>query len=615
LSNIKRLDNFTINQIAAGEVVDRPASVVKELVENSIDAQASAITVEIENGGLVYIRVTDNGTGMDHTDAIVSFERHATSKITSAADLGAIYSLGFRGEALASIAAVSQVEMVTRERDSLSGCRILNNGGSIIENNEAGCPEGTTIVVRNLFYNTPARLKFVKSVSSETKAVSELVAKYILARPDISFRFINNGSTVYHSPGNGNLLSAIYTVYGKSIKDELIYIDKHDSKLELSLNGYIGKPSLSRTNRNHQSFFVNGRYIKSRMLSSCIESAAAGVTMINHFPWAVLNITISPGDIDVNIHPSKTEIRFNREEEVYEQIFSWIKGAIEEKPYIPQIGGQALLAREVEGRSYTGPCTTEDHNIHIQKLEAVPVVDIKTVPAVSEEAAGMEIMGNESEGIAKNDIIGKNGIIEQLNVNTNDIYDFTGMKVIGIAFDTYILLEMRNQIYIIDQHAAHERLIYERLKESIHKREILSQQLVPAFILEVTHDEYLYINDNLGVFTDAGFELEPFGRNSFAVRGVPVLLKEANIRELFNEIIDKSSLRAGNDDRILQQDVIIKTACKKAIKANDRLSDAEIRKLVEDISLGRIPMHCPHGRPIMITLNQYDLEKKFKRVQ
>ncbi len=615
MSIIKRLDNFTINQIAAGEVVERPASVVKELIENSIDAQASAITIEIENGGLKYIRVTDNGTGMDHTDALVSFERHATSKISGAADLGSICSLGFRGEALASIAAVSQVEMVTRERDALSGCRILNHGGSIIENHETGCPEGTTVIVRNLFYNTPARLKFVKSINSETKAVSELIAKYILARPDVSFRFINNGNTIYHSPGNGSLLSAIYTVYGKSIKDELIYIDQHAPELGLSVTGYIGKPSLSRTNRNHQSFFVNGRYIKSRMLSACIESATAGITMINHFPWAVLNLTIYPGDIDVNIHPSKTEIRFNREREVYDQIFDWVKGAIEDKPYIPKIGEQDLLDRKVEEKYYPKSDMAEDYHADMHRTEAARVIERKNAPAVSEAAVSIEIAGNETIIDSTEGIPNQNGIIEQLDVNTNDVYDFSGMKIIGSAFDTYILLELRDQVYIIDQHAAHERLIYERLKDSIRDRKTVSQQLVPAFILEVTHDEYLYINDNIEVFTNAGFELEPFGRNSFAVRGVPILLKDANIREVFNEILDNISLKGGGTDRLLQQDVIIKTACKKAIKANDRLSDVEIRKLVEDISLGRIPMNCPHGRPIMITLTRYELEKKFKRIQ
>lgn len=590
---IQKLDNKTINQIAAGEVVERPSSIVKELVENSIDADARAITIEIKNGGISLIRVTDNGIGMDREDAETAFHRHATSKISSVDDLNHIQTLGFRGEALASIAAVTQMELLTRQKGTISGCQIINHGGQFVKISEVGCPEGTTILARNLFYNTPARLKFLKSARSETAAISDLLAKLILANPHISIRYINNERTIYHSPGNENLLDAIISVYGKDIKDQLVMINSNTEN-DLSISGYVGKPSLNRANRTHQSFYVNGRYVYSNLLSKCLEEALKEQTMINQFPWCVLNIRLPAQEVDVNVHPSKTRIRFRNPEKISKFLTDRIVGAIVKHPYIPEVFPSLEYKEKLPPKIEVN----EEKNMR----DAVSEIE------QSKPAKHVHIKREFQEEMFPDP--GMDGI---KNDNTIDVYNFMKLNIIGSAFSTFILVESDTQLYIIDQHAAHERLIYEQLRESIYKQQVVSQQLLPPYLLEMTHDEFIAIMDNLESFRAVGFEIEPFGGKAFLIRGIPVILKEANIHELFNELMDGADKI--NQKIMLQQEDIIKMSCKKAVKTHDRLSQQEIRDLLKELDLNSFPPTCPHGRPIMISMSRYELEKRFKRIQ
>lgn len=632
---IHRLDNITINQIAAGEVVERPSSIVKELVENSIDANATAITVEIENGGTSLIRVTDNGIGMDREDAEASFQRHATSKIESASDLITINTLGFRGEALASIAAVTQVEMLTRPRGSISGSHIVYHGGRMIRASDAGCPEGTTIMARNLFYNTPARLKFLKSSRSETAAISELLAKLILANPSISIKYISNGKTIYHSSGDGKLLSSILCIYGKDIKNELILIEDDFSE-DTSIYGYVGKPTLSRTNRTHQTFFVNGRYVRSQLLSQGIEEALKDWTMINHFPWCVLNIQISPHEVDVNVHPSKTEIRFQNPKAVMEALTNNIKSRTEKDQYIPAVFPSNSAIHNKTSNPEKGEQQTYqqvhyfDNQEPLSKISSIENIEISNYEDTATTSNACKITGKEklpelreqtsSKTVYIQNQSNENNLIydrmnEEESANTINTSDLKKWNVIGAAFSTFILVESDTHLFIVDQHAAHERLIYEQLKESVLKQDVISQQLSPPYILEVTHDEFIYITDNVENFKSVGFDIEPFGGKSFIIRGVPVVLKDVSIQELFHALLDLSSNRFGQERLALQDEDIIMMACKQAVKANDKLSEQEIRSLLKDMDQNNIPLTCPHGRPILISMSRYELEKKFKRIQ
>ncbi|HHY82807.1 MAG TPA: DNA mismatch repair endonuclease MutL [Clostridiales bacterium] len=625
---IRKLDNYTINQIAAGEVVERPASIVKELMENSIDADATAITVEIENGGISLIRVTDNGIGMEQDDAEISFQRHATSKIASAADLNQIHTLGFRGEALASIAAVTQVEMITRKRDSVSGCHIVNHGGKILSINETGCPEGTTILVRNLFFNTPARLKFLRSPRSETAAISEMLAKLILANPHISIKYISNGKTVYHSPGNGNLLNAIFSVYGREVNNELISIDAKPEN-DIAISGFIGKPSMSRTNRSHQTFFVNGRYIKSNLLSQSVEEALKDHTMINHFPWCVFNIRLPANEVDVNVHPSKTEVRFRDPNRIYNLLMVSVREAAENKPYIPSAFSVNAKSENESKQGETAEFSRENKPVRdsrpiFQPEQTEPVNNIssgiQSSIFIKEDYPSPLEQGESSKSVhikrdIQDNLFPDSGMNDEKDDNTIIAYDFMKMNIIGTAFSTYILVESDNRLYFIDQHAAHERLIYEKLKESVKNHQVLSQQLLPPYVIEVTHDEFIIMSDNIDSFKAVGFDMEPFGGKSFIIRGIPVLIKENDIRQMFRELLDLRNSISGQERLVLQEEDIIKMSCKKAVKAHDKLSQQEVRSLLQDLGQRKVPLTCPHGRPILVSLSKYELEKKFKRIQ
>lgn len=617
MASIVRLDDITINQIAAGEVVERPASVVKELTENAIDAGSTAVTIEIAEGGLERIRITDNGCGMDDRDALLSFERHATSKIRQSSDLTQVLSLGFRGEALASIAAVSKVEMLTRTRGSVTGFRILNQGGEIRLAQAAGCPEGTTLLVSNLFFNMPARLKFLKSVRSEASAVSDLAAKMILAHPEISFKYIHQGKIVYHAAGTGDLKDAIFSIYGRAVRNSLLPLDAVDETQNLRLWGQLGSPALARSNRNHQSFFVNGRYIRSPFLSDILEEAFKERITLHQHPWAVIHMEIPPQEIDINVHPAKTEIRFKQEAAIRPKLLRWMQEAADRKPYISNTAPAQPASPMNHAQNEYVPEPTEQRSLFIRPSVAIPQDDR---PAETTLAAGQKSHASEAPIVyIKSKETGKNldnsGMKDDNHDNTIEALEVLEGRVIGQAFSTYIFVQGAETLYIIDQHAAHERLLYERYKALIDAGGILSQQLLPPVVLEVTHSEFILIQDHLTLFQRTGFELEPFGGAAYLVRGVPMLLKDVPVQSFFNRLTDAVQKGGRTAHSALLEADIIKLSCKTAVKAGDRLSDPEILKLLQDIQAGDIPFTCPHGRPILISMSRYELEKRFMRIQ
>ncbi len=608
LEKVHLLDEYTINQIAAGEIIENPASIIKELVENSMDADSSAITVEIKEGGKKFIRVTDNGIGMTGEDAKLSLLRHATSKISDSNDLEMISTLGFRGEALASIAAVTQFEMLTRARENISGTHIVNHGGKMIDVKEVGCPEGTTIIVQNLFYNTPARLKFLKSTRAESAKISDIISKLIMANPDVSIKYINNEKTIYHSPGNGKLLSAIMTIYGTDICDNILELTDKDTNNKTLIEGYIGKPLLTRANRIHQSFFVNGRYVdRSDILTKALEDAYKGYITVNSYPWAIISITMPAHLIDVNIHPAKTEIRFKDEKFIYETVFKTVKKSLESEEYIPNIQPSRNEDMSEESNSQLSYIVVDDVPSEIidkpyddhsdrrdRKSEHTNYQERKTVHIVEENI--------------------DNGRINSQDV-VHNIANRVPYRLIGTLFSTYILLEGEDSLYIIDQHAAHERILYEKFKNARLDGEIAVQIVNPPIVVDVTHNEKNILVSSLNTFLKLGFDIEFFGGNTFIIRGIPAFLEGANIKELFFDILDTVVDENPTHPYIIEENNIISSACKKAIKAHDMLSDSEIRALfaqLENMDIKQLT--CPHGRPIMIKLTRYELEKYFKRI-
>lgn len=584
---IRVLDSFLINQIAAGEVIERPFSVVKELVENSIDANSTSIVVEVKEGGLSYIRVTDNGDGMDESDSKLSFERHATSKITSGRDLERVISLGFRGEALASIAAVSQIEMFSCFKEAEMGTHILNHGGNIISKKGYGCSKGTSIIVRNLFYNVPARFKFLKSTRTEASAIAELMSRLILSRPQISFKYIYDDKSVFSSPGDGNLISAITGVYGAHIKNEIIKIQKDDKSICISLYGFIGKASIARKNRNHQTFFVNGRYVKTYMLSNCVGEAYKSFLTVNHFPWAVLYLSIPPEMIDVNVHPAKTQVRFKDERQVYHTLLKWVKEVLETNTTFNTSNDEALLMQESSPMPKAGLPVLYDY------------------PFSSDEK------------------VAENKAYEQLTVKHSDFYETASqvnpevnalkdVRLIGSAFNTYVIAQGEDVIYLIDQHAAHERMLFEKYKDDLAFKKTNVQFLLSPLIIEIEEREQSYLDELLTAMKKSGFDIEMFDLRSVAVRGIPSILSRVDVIDFFKDLLDVMHLNpyADNDLRLEQ---IVRLACKKAVKANKPLSNMEMLYVLDSIIKKRIPSTCPHGRPITITISKNELESRFKR--
>ena len=652
MAEIKVLDQQTINQIAAGEVIERPASVVKELVENAVDAGASAVTVEIKDGGISFIRVTDNGCGIPKGQVPVAFLRHSTSKIRSALDLMTVSSLGFRGEALSSIAAVGQVELVTRVTGALTGTRYMIWGGEEKSIEEIGAPEGTTFLVRNLFYNTPARKKFLKTAQTEAGYVSVLLERMALSRPDISFRLIVNNQTKLHSAGNHKVKDLLYQLYGREITSNLLPVTAEGELLKIS--GFIGKPILSRGNRNYQHYFINGRYVRSSIVSKAIEDAYQGKLMQHKYPFTVLYLTIDPNLIDVNVHPTKMELRFSDNEQVYKEVFATVQAGFSGKELIPQVTvGKDEPAKDVLPKKET---LTEQkkqdtaQSVNRPKIASITPAQIqKTVraPEPFEYNRRAQMMVRETGGYETETVVApkqsKDNIRvnvapkttyeshkptvnepiqeakkpEQLNLFEEKILTQTARmkyRFIGQLFDTYWLIQFGNEFLIMDQHAAHEKILFERMMKKLKSRqEIFSQSMNPPAIITLSAVEEDILNRHMTEFKHAGYEIEPFGGKEYALYGVPADLPKINGEEFFRELIDRLG-ENGVSDSTLILETIASMSCKAAVKGNHMMSLPEAEKLVDELMTLENPYSCPHGRPTIIRISKAELEKKFNRI-
>ncbi|MDO4311868.1 MAG: DNA mismatch repair endonuclease MutL [Eubacteriales bacterium] len=628
MSRIQVLDPITIDKIAAGEVIERPASIVKELVENAIDAGATAVVVEIKDGGISFIRITDNGCGIEKEDVPNAFLRHSTSKIRSVDDLAHIQSLGFRGEALSSIAAVSQVEMITKPREVSYGITYRIEGGREIAMDETGAPDGTTFLIRQLFYNTPARRKFLRTPMTEASHVADLVTRLALSHPEISFQFINNGQSKIHTSGNGNLKDVIYHIYGRDIAGHLLKVDL--TRGNLSLSGYIGEPIVSRGNRNFENYFINGRYIRSNIISKAIEDAYKDFTMQHKYPFTSLHMTIDGALLDINVHPTKMEVRFGNQQEIYNFICEGVLRSLRREELIPHVEAPdpPKIAETNFDSSIREPQETRKQSTLQNKQSAVGKRDLdyfmeKMKERVTAYHSSQNITAVQTPSQKKKqaDCLKEESVPyrpKQLDLFEERLLDKRSVKehkIIGQLFDTYWLVEFHENLYIIDQHAAHERVLYEQTLQGMKTREYTSQNISPPIILELSMKEAELLNTYMDQFTRIGFEIDNFGPETYAVCAVPDNLFGVARKELLMEMIDSLS------DEIytgLTQDVIdekiASMSCKAAVKGNMRLSVSEADALIGELLKLENPYHCPHGRPVIISMTKRELEKKFKRI-
>lgn len=630
---IHLLTQNTIDKIAAGEVVERPLSVVKELTENAIDAGAAAITVEIKDGGISLIRVTDNGCGIEKEQVKKAFLRHATSKITSIEDLDYVKSLGFRGEALSSIAAVAQVEVITKIKEDLTGVRYQIAGGYEEDLEEAGAPDGTTFLVRNLFFNTPVRKKFLKQPQTEGSYVADMMEHLALSRPDIAIKFIQNGQIKFHTSGNGNLKEVIYRIYGKDVTDALLPFTYEDNGL--SISGFLGKPELNRSNRNFETYFVNGRYVRNDILTKAVEEGYRAYLMQHKFPFFVLHFTMEPDMLDVNVHPAKMEIRLIRGSEIYDQISKAVAAKLGERELIPDI---KLTEEKKEPKPI--PKTPEPFEVRRSAIVMEERGEYKTAAATKElpkepkagdllqKIAQNRVIGSQSavniagnEGIHANVIKAKDHILvekpSQLNLFEENFLTREAKneyRILGQIFDTYWLVAFKDKLFIVDQHAAHEKVKYERLVKELEEKKISSQMLNPPVILTLSGKEEALVLEYRSYFKELGFEIEDFGGNSVAVRSMPVDLYGCDEKELFTDILDELSENEakGTPEVILHK--LASMACKSAVKGNSKLDEKEVETLLEELLTLDNPYRCPHGRPTIISMSKYEIEKKFKRI-
>lgn len=615
-NQIQILDQQTIDKIAAGEVIERPASIVKELVENAIDAGATAVTVEIRDGGISFIRITDNGTGIRSNQVPLAFLRHATSKIRKVEDLLGVSSLGFRGEALSSIAAVCQVELITKTGDQLTGVRYLIEGGKEKSLEEIGAPNGTTFLVRNLFYNTPARKKFLKTPQTEAGYISDLMERIALSHPEISFQFINHNQTRMHTSGNHNLKDIIYHVYGRDIAANLLEVRNETDMVKIT--GYIGKPVISRGNRNYENYFVNGRYIKSNILSKAIEDAYDTFMMKHKYPFTALHFNIDGGLLDINVHPTKMELRFSDNETMYQLVYDTVREALTHKEMIPRVSvsdqkeerAEKVRQQKEEKKYLTGKTIPEPFEVRRREADSIKRTTIESLPQEVRETASY---GSEPEAGKQ-----EKPVPEQLSLFEDKLLSGENVKehrIIGQLFDTYWLVEFRDQLFIIDQHAAHEKVLYERTMKTLKDRSYTSQNLNPPVILSLSLGEEALLKKYINHFTQIGFEIEEFGGKEYALRAVPDNLFGISQEGLFLEMLD--SLGGGQEETIKAESIhekIASMSCKAAVKGNHRMSVAEIHALIDELLTLDNPYHCPHGRPTIISMSKYDMERKFKRI-
>lgn len=631
---IRVLDPSVVGRIAAGEVVERPASVAKELIENAIDAGATAVTVDIKNGGIDSLRVTDNGCGIAPSQVALAFENHATSKLKTAEQLDDIRTLGFRGEALPSIAAVSHVEMTTREKGAASGVRLKIDGGVKKPVEEAGCPEGTTVVVRDLFYNVPVRRTFLKKPNYEGALVNDLAARMILGNSGVSFRFINNGKQVYHSFGDGSLKHALFAVYGAETAEKSVMVDASCGGMRIF--GSIGVGDLAKATRAHQCFYINGRTVRCGLLTQVLEQVCKGRVTIGTYPMCALTMTLPPTGVDVNVHPNKLEVRFRDEisvrlaaENILSQAFSGEKVLDFEKKPAPEVTRQVIVTREVPPPEEAPPTPREipvpRAKLELREGEApLPLpAQPQKAPAVPERGLDQAVRRAEEarqqwETLENRVVLPEKAEAVKAEQMTMEPPAEEGEKpvyrVIGTLLNTYILLEVGDSLMMIDQHAAHERLMYEKFTERMNRGEKAAQELLVPIVVDVSPREMALIQENREALEAAGYTAEPFGDRSVSLRSVPFILGKAEARPAFLEML-------GNLDRLnaatrqALSDEIAMMACKAAVKGGDRLSDSEIQALLIQMQQTGASPTCPHGRPVSRTLTRRDIEKLFKRIQ
>ncbi len=669
MGRIAVLDQQTIDRIAAGEVVERPASVVKELVENAVDAGASQVTVEIREGGIGYIRITDNGSGIEKEDIPLAFLRHSTSKIRSAEDLTGVTSLGFRGEALSSISAVSMVELITKTRTELLGSRCCLEGGIKKSLEETGAPDGTTFIIRNLFYNTPARKKFLKTEMSEAAAVHELMTRLALSHPEISFKVFIHNQMKLQTAGNGSLKDVIYHIYGRDIAMRLLPVDRREGPLHLT--GFIGKPEISRGNRNYENYFVNGRYVKSRIIARGIEDGYKTFMMQHRYPFVCLNFHMDGTMLDVNVHPAKMELRFSRQNLVYDMVQRTVKEALAGKELIPEV---------TIGKETKEPASIQDRKAAVSLQAAVqepvslmeepdqnPVLPVREpdqsslspdrepekplrkpeqelpepakepdAPADQDLAYFMAEMkkrveerhrreqqmlkednGYQAEPETARTETAAEAVPEQLSLFDGKLLSKEAVirhEIIGQLFDTYWLVQYGDRLYIIDQHAAHEKVLYERLMKDLREQTFQSQLLSPPIVLNLSmQEEQLFIKYRQN-FADMGFEIEEFGDRAYAVRAVPSNLPGIARHEILLDLLDSLSEISPNISSDTLLDKMASMSCRAAVKGNRQMTAMEAKALIDELLTLENPYNCPHGRPTIISMTKHELEKKFKRI-
>lgn len=663
MPQIQVLDQITIDKIAAGEVIERPASIVKELVENSIDAKAASVTVEIQDGGISLIRVTDNGSGIEREDIRNAFLRHSTSKIRKVEDLAHIASLGFRGEALSSISAVTRTELITKTKEDTFGTRYVIEGGVEQSLEDAGAPDGTTFLVRQLFYNVPARRKFLKTPMTEAGHVQDLLMRLALSHPEVAFTFINNGQTKMRTSGNGKLKDVIYSIYGREAAANLIELDY--SMDGLVMKGYLGKPVITRGNRNFENYFVNGRYVKNAMLSKAIEDAYKDFLMQHKFPFVVIHFQVDGEKIDVNVHPTKMEMRFQRQQDVYNIVYEGVHRTLLEPELIPQVEAPApkvISQPKSESPFLLKPKTAprpmekkpeekeEPHDeAYFMKKMKERVLSYHQRNSSAEVAKKEQIFRPQAQAERIKDALARAKEVEKQPqkqaeeqpelIRETPVYETKPVteekaeqlnlfeehllkrekkaeyKLIGQVFETYWLVEFENSLYIIDQHAAHERVLYERTLKEMKNREFTAQYLSPPIILSLSMQEAQVLNENMDRFTRIGFEIEPFCGEEYAVRAIPDNLFGIAKKELLLEMLDDlaDGISTSMTPELIDEKVA-SMSCKAAVKGNNRLSAQEADALIGELLLLENPYHCPHGRPTIIAMTQRELEKKFKRI-
>lgn len=650
MSKIALLSQETIDKIAAGEVIERPSSVVKELVENAIDAGSTAITVEIKEGGISFIRITDNGSGIESSEVPLAFLRHSTSKIRSAEDLLCVHSLGFRGEALSSIAAIARVELITKTADALTGTRYLIEGSKEISKEEIGAPDGTTFLVRDLFYNTPARRKFLKTAQTEGTYISDMLEKLALSHPDISFKYINNNQTRLHTSGNGNRKDLIYHIYGREIASSLLEVNfKCDY---FALTGFIGKPSINRGNRNYENYFINGRYIKSTLLSKAIEEAYKSFLMQHQYPFTVLYFTFEGETLDVNVHPTKMELRFGNNQEIYKELCDALYAVLSHRELIPEVPVTEEKKQKFE-HVYKDPIPEPFEKRRINEIRSAATAAVKEPVASygnpTQPKASMPVIKQpdvtpashpgvitvtpnpkfeqpvnktaEPEKTVTEQPVAQQQMQNPTQVTLESISsDFLTRdakkkhRIIGQLFKTYWLIEYEDKLYIIDQHAAHEKVLFERTMARLNQKEYTSQTISPPIVLSLDAKEQEMLEKYLPQIQKLGYEIENFGGREYMISAVPDNLFHIDMKDLFIEMLDDFSDISGRATPDLILEKVATMSCKAAVKGNDALSLPEIDALIEELLTLENPFNCPHGRPTIISMSKYEIEKKFKRI-